>query len=317
MVRQKRYNYLNVERGGRNNRNHVKQLQSVLNKLGASLAVDGDYGGLTASAVSKYQDNGNVVTMQDFEKIAALLPPQHLMAVDGLTVHPCYLSQGEYKDKSSRYPYVGACNHHTVSNHNPHNVVFYWDGDNRGRVATTFVVGGKALDGSDDYDGLVLQCMSDEQFGFHIAMTREGFSSSGSEVFNQSYIGIEFCSYAVLDKVGERFYYNYKRHGERYEVPRDQVAILSEGFRSDDYLYWHEYSDAQMDAFVKLNLALMDKYGWKPEQQPKDWFELSWKAIMRKERVFATHTNFEKGKFDMAPTPKLLNAINQLYKKAR
>jgi hypothetical protein len=305
---------MNVSRNGRNNRNHVRQLQSVLNKLGASLTVDGDYGRLTAAAVAKHLPNSDTVTMKDFEVLASKLAAKDLIQVDGLIVHPAYLSKGQYKQKSSRYPYLGACNHHTISNHVPQNVVYYWNGDDRGRVATTFVIGGMALDGSQDYDGLVLQCMSDDEFGWHIAMTREGFTSSETEVFNQSYIGIEFCSYGVLDKVGERFYYNHKRHGERYEVPSDQVAVLDEGFRSEKYKYWHEYSDAQMDAFVKLNTALMKKYGWKAEKQPLDWFELSWSAIMRKQRVFATHTNFEKGKFDMAPTPKLLNAIDKLYK---
>lgn len=258
----------------------VQQLQIALNVLGYGLATDGIFGAKTEAALKNYQSKikSPQTGKLDPETHAALFP----------NILKCAkyvpLPRGEYVHKPSNK--IGVCLHHTASGGDPYRVGEVWNGDDRGRVATHFVIG----DG-----GTILQVMPLQCWGYHIAMFREKLAKMDTPI-NSGYIGIEICNWGYLVKKGDVFL-NYLGR----EVPADEIEELAEPFKT--FRYWHKYTDAQVLAVRTLLAELKEIFGFQYESLPLDasWLALDKKAQEGK-RVLTTHTNFEKGKFDCHPT---------------
>ena len=289
----------------------VKSLQQQLSQLGYPLVADGLFGAVTEQAVKKFQKKeglwaDGVVGPKTWAKINARIN-QHPQAFDPIVDQYLDLGPGEYIHSSSKK--IGVCLHHTVSGGRPERVVEVWKADRRGPVGTHFVIGRGGASGNAESDGKIVQCIPIDAWAHHILSKRMGFSNEHNILVNQSYIGIELCSWGILEKKNGRYY----ALGGKIEVPANEVAILPQPFRT--YKYWHKYSPAQLDALYRLLVVLGQKlhinYG--QDGPMNDWFELSWEAMALR-RKLCTHTNFEYGKFDTFPQAELINVLQKVYR---
>lgn len=138
----------------------VKKIQELI-----GTKADGIFGKETARLVAKWQEEHHlsadgIVGSKTWE---AMFPPSTDNAErisetnNGLHIENYPLSKDEYKAGPTEKEYLFL--HHTAGWHNPYKVVDDWERDNRGAIATEFVIGGQSIKGNnDDYDGLVLKC---------------------------------------------------------------------------------------------------------------------------------------------------------------
>ena len=161
----------------------VLALQLKLNESGAKLKPDGDFGTATEIALKAYQKanlNTQITGVLDAETIACMNP---LILTDAI-YDP--LPRGQYHHNVTDKR--GVCLHHTAGGGKAEAVGKMWAKDDRGRVATHFVVGA---------DGTIIQTMPLQCWGNHIAMFRVGMKNDVQ--INSQYIGIEICNYGYAE----------------------------------------------------------------------------------------------------------------------
>lgn len=289
----------------------VKLCQTLLQENGYSLVADGIFGYNTEQCVIRFQSSNNLVAdgIVGSKTWEVLLDSKNTGAFHSCvdTYYP--LPIGQYMADTSVK--IGVTLHHTVSNGNPLRVVDVWGADNRGTVATHFLIGRKLDNGDTKHDGEIVQCFPIENWAHHLLTTRTGFSYSHNTSANKGYIGIELCSWGCLKKVGEEFY----TLDGRVKIPADEVVILDKPFRT--FKYWHKYTKKQMESLKKLLLALKEEFSFDYASDLEDddmtnFFELNWNALSFK-RILTTHTNFEYGKFDCQPQKELIEVFKECY----
>ena len=171
----------------------VKQLQEYL-EIGA----DGVFGPGTEAAVKKWQKENSLV-------VDGIVGPKTLEAMglattdeseqvyttdNGLIVNRHFLPKGEYLNGPSKKEYCFL--HHTAGWNNPYKTVRNWGNDTRGRIATEFVLGGQKLtNGNNDYDGVMVQCMPEGAYGWHLG-------KNGSQYMHKHSVGIEVNNFGYL-----------------------------------------------------------------------------------------------------------------------
>jgi hypothetical protein len=218
---------------------------------------------------------------------------------NGLVIHKHYLPEDEYMT-GSKPEYVFL--HHTAGWHNPYKTIEHWAGDSRGKVATEFVLGGQSVRGNDDrYDGVLVQCMPQGGWGWHLG--------TGRSHMHKNSVGIEVNNFGWV-KDGKTY------AGTR--VDSNQTVVLSKPFRG--YSTWHRYSDKQIEVLrdwilwvgerdnidVRAGLPALIK------EKGADAFEWNADAYYGKVKGLWTHTNTRKDKFDMFPQAELLDMLMSL-----
>ena len=158
--------------------------------------------------------------------------------------------------------------HHTAGGHRADLTVSSWNRDRsetdkkRIRVATSFVIGGiSTRDENRDWDGVIVQCFPDNEWAYHL-----GVKGTGGRLDKKS-IGIEICNYGWLTKSRDGKYLTYVNS----EVPEDQVAKLNEPFRG--HLYYHKYTDAQIESTGELLRHLAEKHGIDLKKGLQQWIK--------------------------------------------
>jgi len=288
-------------------------IREVQKELG--IKVDGDFGPKTKKAVMAWQRENHLVadgiigpkTLEAMGILDTDLTKQYLDTDNGLRIHRHHLPKGEYLEPHERkygpdnhYVFI----HHTAGWNNPFRVIDSWGRDSRGRVATEFVVGGqKITDGSDSYDGQVLQAFPEGCQGWHLGATGSGF-------MNRASVGIEICAFGYL------------KNGKTYvgtKARKDQISILDEPFRGFDQ--WHKYSDEQLKATQKLLEFVGERdqidireglVHWIRKQGPQKAFGFQEDAHNGKVKGLLTHTNVRKDKYDNFPQPELIDMLLSL-----
>ncbi len=284
----------------------VAELQQAL-----GIDVDGIFGAGTRAAVEAYQrENGLVVD--------GIVGPQTLAAIreasattdnsekvyspyHGLVVNKYFLPKGEYKEGPTQKEYLFL--HHTAGWNNPYKTVDGWAKDDRGTIATEFVLGGRSVRGNDDrYDGELVQCVPEGSYGWHLG-------KNGSQYMHTHSVAIEICnfSYAVDGKT----YVNTP-------IAEDQLVTLPEPFR--EHSQWHAYSDKQLETLklfilwiaerdsIDILNGLVDQI----KQKGAKAFEFNEDAYYGKIKGMLTHTNIRKDKFDLFPQPNLIDMLLSL-----
>jgi hypothetical protein len=217
---------------------------------------------------------------------------------NGLVIHKHFLPKGEYMTTSSKKEYVFL--HHTAGWHNPYNTIDAWGRDDRGRIATEFVLGGPSIRGNDTkYDGEMVQCMPRGGYGWHLG-------KNGNQLMHVNSVALEICNFGQL-KEGKN-YVNIPAHPS-------QVA-KTEKFRG--FTEWHAYSPKQLEASKKwiLYIAERDNIDVRKgliEQIKKvgavKAFEFNEDAYYGRVKGMWTHTNTMKEKVDLSPQPALVEML--------
>jgi len=282
----------------------VKELQEFLD-----IQADGIFGKGTETAVKRWQsDNGLVVdgivgpTTWDCMGIATTDNSEKVYETkNGLIVNRHFLPHGEYKSGPTNKEYIFL--HHTAGWHNPYNCIDQWGRDNRGAVATEFVLGGPSVKGNDTkYDGVMVQAFPEGGYGWHLG-------KNGSQHMHTHSVGIEVCNFG------------YVVNGKTYagtRVDDSQIVTLNKPFRG--HKTWHRYSDAQIEALRKWILWIgerdsIDVRKGLPEwikQRGADAFEFNEDAYYGRVKGLLTHTNTRKDKTDMFPQQELLDMLVEL-----
>jgi N-acetyl-anhydromuramyl-L-alanine amidase AmpD len=311
----------------------VKEIQSLLKQKGFYFGgLDGDFGPMTEDAVERFQSKKKVTVDgvvgpttyklllsgldTDRQGYSADIPDtdnklQYLgkyTTKNGLEIDRVYLDTDEYVRDYGVIKPKNLFIHHTAGWDNPYNTINSWNRDDRGRVATQYVLGGLNIKGNTKHDGTVVECFPDGYIGWHLGKVGNFNASKYS-------VGIELNNFGYV-KLKNGKYYNYVGS----EVPSDQVVDLGYKFRG--YQYWHKYSDAQIESLRKLILHIKDIYptidiskGLIEELETKsahDAFEFNSDAYNGRVYGMWTHTNVRKDKFDCFPQQELVDMLKSL-----
>ena len=279
----------------------VKELQEFL-EIGA----DGIFGKGTESSVKKWQSENGLVAdgivgpaTWDAMGLATTDSSEQIYTTEnGLVVEKYFLPKGEYKNGPTNKEYVFL--HHTAGWHNPFRTIDHWGRDNRGAVATEFVLGGPSIKGNDfKYDGKMVQAFPEGAYGWHLG-------KNGSQYMHTHSVGIEVNNFG------------YVVNGKAYQgtpVEESQIVTLKEPFRG--HKTWHRYSDKQIEAIRLwlLWIAERDSIDVREglpsliKEKGAKAFDFNPDAYYGKVKGTWTHTNTRKDKFDMFPQEELLEML--------
>lgn len=191
--------------------------------------------------------------------------------------------------------------HHTAGGHRPDNVIAGWNSDDRGRIATHYIIGGNSTSTIDrTYDGDIFQAIDEKYYAFALGIVGNG------QRFDKCSIQIELCNYGQLRKSLNGKFYNWVNK----EIPLEQVCDL--GFEFRGFRYYHKYTDNQInslrdlikDISIRNEIDISNKFSfqYEPSLMPQP-----------KIRGLYTHTNFiRSGKWDLSPQPNLVKMLESL-----
>lgn len=200
-----------------------------------------------------------------------------------------------------KYPKTQIYLHHTAGNSSGENVYRDW-ASGAERIATCVAVSGR---GPGSVDGEVVQGFGSENWAFHLGLKESVFQKAGVRYksLDRGSIGIEICNWGQLTENKGR-YYNYVNR----EIPADQVCTLEKPFKN--HLYFHSYTDAQIESVRQLLLLWNGKYGIPLTYNPDIW-DVTVRALRGEAGVF-THNSVRRDKMDVYPHPKLIEMLKTL-----
>jgi N-acetyl-anhydromuramyl-L-alanine amidase AmpD len=292
------------------------KVAEVQSKLG--LNPDGVFGPKTQEAVKKFQQQKGLTADGIVGNDTAHLLDVELETLDtdnthynqptseGLIIKKSYMDKDEYfaANQPKKWLYL----HHTAGGANPINVAKDWNNDTRGRIATQFIIGGLGLDNNSAWDGIVVECMPDASWAYHLG-------NNGNSAIHPQSVGIEICSWGQLTKKGDKF---VAYTGQ--EVPASQVCDL--GYKHRGYQYHHRYTEKQLQALELLIREIVRRHPginihrglqeWLQTMTPQQAFEFNDDAFYGRYGGMFTHTNVRKDKVDCSPQPGLLDLIKRL-----
>jgi len=278
---------------------------------GLRIKADGDFGVKTENAVKAFQkENGLLVD--------GIVGPQTLAAIrensattdnsekvyspyENLNVNKYFLPKNEYIHGPTDKEYLFL--HHTAGWHNPYKTVDGWAKDDRGTIATEFVLGGRSVRGDDDrFDGELIQCLPQGAYGWHLG-------KNGSQHMHTHSIGIEICNFSYAEN--EKTYVGTL-------ITADQIMTLEQPFRG--HSQWHAYSDKQIETlrlFIlwiaeRDSIDIRDGLVAEIKKNGVKAFEFNQSAYDGKIKGMWTHTNTRKDKFDCFPQPDLVDMLSEL-----
>lgn len=281
----------------------VKELQRAL-----GLEDDGIFGKNTKAAVEAYQRENNLMidgivgpqTLSAIrnENISTDLSEKVYSPIEGLVVNKSFLPEGQYFDEPTPKEYLFL--HHTLGWNNPYKTVRDWATDNRGKIATEFVLGGRSVKGNDDrYDGELVQCIPEGGYAWHLG-------DNGSRYMHKHSIGIELCNFGAVE------------NGKTYvgtSVVEEQIATIDEPFRG--FTQWHAYSDKQLEVlklFIQWiaerdSIQVTDGLIAQIKTKGAKAFEFNEDAYYGRIKGMWTHTNTRRDKNDLSPQSALIDML--------
>lgn len=271
------------------------------------ITADGDFGPNTESAVKSWQKangliNDGIVGKKTWAAMGILNTDnaENLEVESALEIKKHYMMEGTYFPGPVAKDWIFL--HHTAGWENPYQVADMWARDDRGNVATEFVLGGQSVkNGDTKYDGELIQCFPEGGYGWH--------TGTGNSVMHRNSVAIEVCCMGQIV------------NGKTYvSTPADpnQVVKLAKPFRG--FQYWHRYSDAQIINLKRWILFIAKKYNIDPriglveyiKAKGADGFDVCDVAKAQAKPGLYTHTNVLKSKVDMFPQQELIDMLLSL-----
>ena len=285
----------------------VSQLQKYLSMLGYDLVIDGGFGNKTLRSLKAFQKKYGLL-------VDGIAGDQTFSALKAAQKRTSKEEKGTGNSKSygdididtdnnmdpeqyikQVFPKDKLFIHYTVSGPSAKGVMRYWNG-NESRIATAFVMSGRG-----DEDGKVYEAFNPDYWSYHL-----GIKGTKGKLDKNS-IGIEICAWGRLTKKGEKFYNAYGA-----EVAIDEVYTLEDKWRGN--LYYHAYSDKQIESLEKLVLWIVKEYKI-PVQDivfDKDWAEYDETVIRDRTPGIWTHTTVRKDKQDTYPDKRIFDMLNRI-----
>ena len=298
---------MGVIKTGSSNRAMIKLIQKVI-----GVKPDGIFGPNTMKAVIYWQRNNNLVadgivgrkTMETMDLIDTdIKNTSQFLTEEGLLINKHYLPKGEYVEEDYTIKNDYAFLHFTAGWENPYRTIDSWGRDDRGRVATEFVLGGQNhKTGNDKYDGVMVQAFPEGCQGFHLGPTK-------SRYMNRHSVGLEICCIGYLNR-DNKSYINTKA------MYPEQVCVLDKPFRR--HTRWHKLSDKQLEVTKKWILYIANRDNidvdkglieWIKKEGPHKAFEYHEDASKGKVKGLLTHANVRKDKYDLFPQPELIDML--------
>ena len=280
----------------------VRTLQEFL-----KITVDGDFGSKTESAVKAFQKKTGLtvdgVVGKNTWAVMGILNTdnaENLEVVNALKIIKHYMPEDAYFKGPVKKQWLFL--HHTAGWENPYQVADMWARDNRGNVATEFILGGQSIkDGSSKFDGEIIQCFPEGGYGWH--------TGTGNSVMHRNSVGIEVCCMGQI--VDGKTYVGTK-------ADPSQVVKLAKPFRG--FQYWHRYSDQQINTLKNWILFMSNKYNIDPRVGLVEWvrakgadgFDVLDLTKANSTPGMYSHTNVMKGKVDMFPQQELIDMLLSL-----
>jgi hypothetical protein len=280
----------------------VKTLQEFL-----KITVDGDFGSKTESAVKSYQKkNGLVVDGTVGPKTWAHMGilntdnAENLEVSNALEIKKHYMPIGTYFPGPVKKQWIFL--HHTAGWENPYQVADMWARDDRGNVATEFILGGQSVkNGNAKFDGELIQCFPEGGYGWH--------TGTGNSVMHRNSVAIEVCCMGQI--------VNGKTYVGTVADP-SQIVTLAKPFRG--HKTWHRYSDEQIRVLKNWILFVANKYNIDPRIGLVEWvkakgadgFDVLDLDRANKVPGMYSHTNVIRGKVDMFPQSELMDMLLSL-----
>jgi hypothetical protein len=271
------------------------------------ITADGDFGPKTQSAVKSWQKAhgllaDGIVGKNTWAAMGILNTDnaENLETVNALSIKKYWMAEGTYFKGPVPKDWIFL--HHTAGGDNPYQVADMWARDNRGNVATEYILGGQSVNGkSVKFDGELIQCFPDGGYGWH--------TGTGNSVMHRNSVGVEVCCMGQI--VNGKTYVNTA-------ADPSQVIKLAKPFRG--FQYWHNYSDAQIATLKNWILFLANKYSIDPRiglveyvrAKGADGFDVLDLARAEKTPGMYSHTNVIRGKVDMYPHPDLIDMLLSL-----
>ena len=284
---------------GRGTENVVKEFQSK-----SGLVSDGIVGPVTWGRL------GFTIRKKEIDKKD---DSNYFSTNNGLIIHKHYLSKGEYFNGSKpKYIFL----HHTAGWYNPYKTIDHWNRDNRGQVATEFVLGGQSVRGDEfNYDGELVKCFPQGGWGWHLGTGRNHvhINSVGIEVNNFGYVtegGYNKGKKWIPKEKGK--FYTYVG----VEVHPSQMVELDKPFRG--HKFWHKYSNKQIEILKKWLYYITErdnidiKEGLPSLIKSKGVNAFNYIDDVRTGKIKGgvwSHTNVRKDKVDMFPQPELMDML--------
>lgn len=215
-----------------------------------------------------------------------------------------HLPPGQYINKETSKQYIML--HHTAGRHNPYKTIDHWANDNRGRVGTNYVIGGKSTNGRDlEFDGKILRAINDEYYGWHIG-------PGGSFYMKEHSLSIEICSAGGLKNINGVWKTWYE------EIVEDnEVSVQKHQFRG--YRAFQKYSDEQLKSTKATCLFLANKHNIDIREglhnmlkSNKNAFDFNEDIYNGKVKGLISHTNVRTDKSDIFPQDEMIDMLLSL-----
>lgn len=292
-----------------------------INEIQGRLGVPetGTYDEFTEAAVRNFQlKNGLTVTgivNNATQELLDLNKDSGFVDTDSFKgkIHNYPLNKNEYFIGPTKKEFVFL--HHTAGWNDPYKVVKDWENDTRGKIGTSYVIGGVNTTTLDPrFDGEIVKTFPEQGYAWHLGV--------GNTSLHRNSIGIELCNFGPLTKKGNQ----YLMWANKPILP-DLVVKLKKLFRG--FEYFQKYSEDQLKSLkwliqdigkrqgIDITLGLKEKL--KKNVDPWVVFDYSPEILDGSRPGLYTHTNVSPKnkwgkyeKWDLFPQPELIEMILSL-----